>query len=186
MNSELLLEPTALAQWKQIIQQAEDRSQRVLDEDVESYLIFTLMRFTQSPHLASRVLAPEFLGSAQLTGAARQNRLRDVGDECLLLSGLFPQVAERRLVQPGYYVQLGQTAYDHLGQLLQQALAKLYQQLASCFVSMMDVLQHVRQDSSLMPLQAYDLWQQTGSRSAHRQLSENDAFPVTDSGKRQH
>jgi len=186
MKSELLLEPTALAQWKQLIQQAEERCHQALDEDVESYLIFTLMRFTQSPQLASRVLAPEFLNSAQLTGAARHNQLRDVGDECLLLSGLFPQVAQRRLVQPSYYVQLGQTAYDHLSQLMREALANLYQQLASCFVSMMDVLQNLRDEPALMPLQAYDLWQQTGSQAARHQLSENAGFAALDPGKYRH
>ena len=166
IHQDLLLEPTATAQWKQLLEQAKQQCQCQLTEEVESYLIFTLMRFTNQPGIASTPLGPDLINCQQLTGQAKQNQLRDVGDQCLLLSGLFPQRAEKRLVQVGYYVDLGITAYQHLSDILRKAFADLYQLLSQNFVQMMDVLQNIRQVDALQPLQAMELWQHTGSASA--------------------
>lgn len=166
MRQALLLEPTATAQWKQLLNDAEKQCHCVLNDEIESYLIFTLMRFTQDASLASKALAPDFLRCADLLGQARQTQLRDVGDQCLILSGLFPQRAEKRLVSVGYYVDLGVTAYQHLSSILKQAFAHLYHSLSENFVQMIDVLQNIRRDEALQPIQALDLWQQTGSLHA--------------------
>jgi len=168
MSQNLLLEPTATAQWKQLLSLAKQQSQCQLHEDVESYLIFTLSRFTRYPELSSSALGPNLFNCNQLMGQAKENQLRDVGDQCLLLTGLFPQRAERRLVTVGYYVDLGMTAYQHLSDLLKRAFADLYQMLAQNFVQMMDVLQNIRDTPALQPLQALELWHHTGSSAASR------------------
>ena len=166
MSQNLLLEPSATAQWKRLLTLAEEQSHCQLHEDVESYLIFTLTRFTRKPMLDSSALGPDLLNCNQLLGQAKQNQLRDVGDQCLLLTGLFPQRAEKRLVTVGYYVDLGMTAYQHLSDLLKRCFADLYQMLAQNFVQMMDVLQNIRDTPALQTLQALELWQHTGSSSA--------------------
>lgn len=168
MPEKLILQPTATSHWKELLQDAEHKCNCSLDDEVESYLIFTLIRFTQNPHLASTALAPDFLKTQYLAGHARQQQLRDVGDQCLLLSGLFPQRAEKRLVRVSYYVDLGRSAYDHLSQLLRQAMAELYRLLAHQFVQLMDVLQNLRSEPALQPLQALELWADTGSDNAYR------------------
>ena len=166
MTNKLLLEPTATAQWKRLLNRAKHRCQHSLHEDVESYLIFTLMRFTRSPHLANTILGPELLNCQQLQGHLKEHRLRDLGDQCLLLSGLFPQRAEKRLVKVSYYVDLGITAYQHLSDQLSKSFADLYRLLSQNFIQMMDVLLSLCDHHALHPLQAFELWQQTGSRSA--------------------
>ena len=179
MSNNLLLESTATAQWKHVLDDAKQQCHCQLDEEIESYLIFTLMRFTQNPELASKALAPDFLRSADLLGHAKENKLRDVGDQCLLLSGLFPQRAEKRLVSIGYYVGLGQSAYQQLSDSLRKAFAHLYQLLSENFVQMMDVLQNIRCEPALQPLQAMELWQQTGSRNAYRLITDSTvATPI--------
>jgi hypothetical protein len=172
ITQDLLLEPTATAQWKQLLEHAKQQCHCQLEADVESYLIFTLMRFTREPGLTSTALGPELINCSQLSGQARENKLRDVGDQCLLLSGLFPQRAEKRLVQVGYYVDLGMTAYQHLSDILRKAFAELYQLLSQNFVQMMDVLQNIRGTAALQPLQAMELWQHTGSASALKLLKD--------------
>ncbi len=179
MSNNLLLEPTATAQWKHVLNDAKHQCQCHLNEEIESYLIFTLMRFTQTPELASKVLALDFLRSTDLSGLARQDQLRDIGDQCLLLSGLFPQRAEKHLVSIGYYVGLGQSAYQQLSDTLRKAFAHLYQLLSENFVQMMDVLQNIRSEPALQPLQAMELWQETGSSNACRLITGNsNATPV--------
>jgi len=179
IHQNLLLEPTATAQWKQLLEHAKQQCHCQLNEEVESYLIFTLMRFTRQPALASTALGPDLINCNQLAGQARENKLRDVGDQCLLLSGLFPQRAEKRLVQVGYYVDLGKTAYQHLSDILRKAFAELYQLLSQNFVAMMDVLLSLRGDDALQPLQAMELWQHTGSVSASNILKNTtDSTPI--------
>lgn len=173
MNHKLLLEPTATAQWSLLLKQAKQQSQCSLHEDVESYLIFTLMRFTRNQNLASTALGPEFLYCNNLMGQARETRLRDVGDQCLLLSGLFPQRADKRLVTTGYYVELGMSAYQYLSDQLKKSFADLYRMLSQNFIQMMDVLLSIRDTNALQPIQAIELWHQTGSHSARKTLKDS-------------
>lgn len=178
MSERLILAPTATSQWKQLLLEAEDRCACTLDEEVESYLIFTLIRFTQNPELASRALAPDYLNTARLTGQSQQQNLREVGDQCLLLSGLFPQRADKRLVRVSYYVGLGQAAYDNLSHLLKRSFAELYRLLATNFVQLIDVLQNIRSEAALQPLQALELWRDTSSQNAYRiLLQKTNAIP---------
>ena len=187
MTEPLILQPTAASHWKQVLQDAENKCHCQLDEEVESYLIFTLMRFTQNQDLASRALAEDFLRSFQQSGQARQQQLRDLGDQCLLLTGLFPQRAEKRLVRLSYYVDLGRSAYDHLSLILRQAFAHLYRELAQNFVQLMDVLQNIRNQPALAPLQALELWSDTASNNAFGIItSTSDATPVIDRQKKRH
>lgn len=180
MTEPLILQPTATSHWKQVLQDAEDKCHCRLDDEVESYLIFTLMRFTQNPNLAASALATDYLRNHTLTGQAREQGLRDLGDQCLLLTGLFPQRAEKRLVRVSYYVDMGRSAYDHLSHILRQALAHLYRDLACNFVQLMDVLQNIRAEPALQPLQAFELWSDTASENAYRILgAASSATPVT-------
>lgn len=168
--SNILIEPTATAQWHSLVHEAEDYCHCQLHEDMESYLVFLLMRFLQRPQMGARILATDYLEGLLATGERRSEALREVGDHCLLFSGLFPQLAERRRVKVSYYVNLGRSAYGQLSEQAMAQLAEMYQQLSSEFVDLMDVLQAIRkignQDESLKPLQAFDLWTETGSSQA--------------------
>ena len=150
-----------------------------LDEAMQSYLVFTLMRFAKNQQLNSHALAIDYLNIHQLPNNLRSEQLRNIGDQCLLVSGLYPQSAEKRQVGVTYYVDIGRSAYHHISTVTQQGIAELYQQLAESFILLMDLLQTIRQYSSpaLQPIAALDLWQQTGSRAAYRQISE-DGTPI--------
>jgi len=179
----LVLHPTSTAQWHALVNDAEQAAHCRLDEDLESYLVFLLMRFAGQPQVTARVLALDYLDGLLGTGREGRDRLRDVGDVCLLYSGLFPQVAARRRVRISYYVQLGRTAYRELSNRLENGFAQIYVHLSQAFVSLMDVLQAMRtmghQRPALLPLEAYELWEDTGSVSARRSLSAvTRAVPV--------
>ena len=59
------------------------------------------------------IMSEDFLGSQQLHGEQRAESLRQVGDHCLLFSGLFPQIAERRLVRISYFVNIGRSSRNN-------------------------------------------------------------------------
>ena len=166
----LILQPTVTAQWQTLVKEAEDNSRLMLGEDLESYLVFLLVRFTIKPEIAKSVLSLEFLQSTQALGQQQQEKLQEVGDKCLLISGLFPGRALRRRVRISYFVQLGRSAYATLADICKEKQGELYKSVGEGFVPLMDVLHAVRETkdelASLTPLQAEELWQDTASPHA--------------------
>ena len=175
MGKRFILDSSEVSQWHTLVREAEQDYGCRLDEDMQSYLVFTLMRFANKQQLNCQALAIDYLTSHQLPNNLCHEQLRDVGDQCLLVSGLYPQSAAKRQVSATYYVDLGRSAYHHISTVTQQGIAELYQQLAESFVLLMDLLQTIRRYSSpaLQPIAALDLWQQTGSRAALQQISDN-------------
>ncbi|HFE38885.1 MAG TPA: hypothetical protein ENK06_10790, partial [Gammaproteobacteria bacterium] len=126
----IIVEPSSTAQWQKLVLDAEAACDFQLSEDLESYLVFLLMRFLEKPEFTSKIMAMDYLHSFIANGQVQQEKLRDVGDHCLLFSGLFPKIAERRQVKISYYVAMGKTAYQHLGDTCKAQLNEFYHQLA--------------------------------------------------------
>lgn len=171
--SEILTGPTAAAQWQHLVQCAAAECELQLEEELESYLVFLLMRFVSKPQMAGTVLALEYLQSAMQEGRQHAERLRDVGDQCLLYSGLFPLRARRRMVRMRYYVDLGRSAYRQLAERVQRGWSHTFDRLAEDFVGLRDVLQAMREldgAADLDSLALHELWQQCGSRRAGQQM----------------
>jgi len=183
--TQLILEPTAQAQWQSLVHDAQRACDHHLDETLESYLVFLLMRFAARPHCTTRIMAEDYLRSQALQGEQRVEKLREVGDHCLIFSGLFPQLAERRLVRIGYFVAIGQSSYRQLSDVMDRGWSAVYQSLSEAFIMLMDILHAMREtggQSVLTPLQAMDLWQDTGSRRSYQQLCANgNLVPLPDS-----
>jgi hypothetical protein len=190
MTRRLVLEPTATAQWHALVSEAEAACQHRLDPALESYLVFLLMRFVEKPELAGGALALDYLRGMESAGGVRRDRLRAVGDQCLLYAGLFPQRAERRLVRISYFVALGRTAYQAVAESVRHQGAEVYAQLSDDFTSLRDVLQATRElqgEPSLTGLQAAELWADTASRRAYQTLRRiTDATPARDLTERRH
>lgn len=140
----LIIEPTATAQWQRLLRDAQGQADQPLDETLESYLVFVLMRCVGQRQLAANPMVLELAAANDLVGAVRRDHLQHVGDQCLLISGLFPEQARRRAVSVGYYIKLGRTAYGQLADSLGQATAELFHRVAEGFVALADVLQAVR------------------------------------------
>jgi hypothetical protein len=175
MSKKLILESSELSQWHTLVHEAEQDYGCHLDEAMESYLVFTLMRFAKNQQLNVQALAIDYLNSHHLPNSLRSEHLRNIGDQCLLVTGLYPQSAEKRQVGVSYYIDLGRSAYHHISTVTQLGIAELYQQLAESFILLMDLLQTIRQYTApaLQPIAALELWNQTGSRAAFRQISDS-------------
>ena len=172
----LLLQATPLALWYETIHEAQKASAIFLEEEVESYLVFLMMRYTARPDVIQQIIASTFLKGLEMRFKQRETHLQEVGDVCLLLSGLFPAVAQKRLVNISYFVNIGQSAYGSIS----QSTNDLYSLLAHQFVSLMDVLQSMRcyseKHPDLLPLEAYELWSETGSKRAFSLIKEYTNF----------
>lgn len=161
---------TSTTQWQDLVTEASQTCRISLTEDIESYLVFLLMRFSCSPQIASKVMALEFLETLNSNGVQKSQALRDVGDQCLLYSGLFPGRARRRRVRVSYYVNIGKSAYLSLAEFGRKSENNLFTNLANSFVPLMDILQSMREVNNktvcLDLVQAEELWTDTGSTHA--------------------
>lgn len=165
----LILHSTQTAQWYALVQEAECQSSIHLGETLQSYLVFLLMRFLTRADLAESVLALEFLKAEEGVGYQRASQFRELGDKCLLFSGLFPGHAERAHVRVSYFVNLGQSAYGSLSTSKNTANPDLFNDLSAAFVPLMDVLQTLSRcydSQALSPLTTLELWQDTHSKAA--------------------
>lgn len=170
LMDKLITSSTSTTQWQNLVTEASRICKFSLSEELESYLVFLLMRFVTSPQMAQKVMGVEFLTSINRAGSLRSLALRDVGDQCLLYSGLFPGRARRRLVRVSYYVNLGKAAYASLAESSKYSDSGLFSTLAVRFVNLMDILQAMREINHnatvLDPLMAEELWHDTGSEHA--------------------
>lgn len=183
---EIVTGGTATELWHGLVREGERRAQAALDDEVESYLVFALMRHVGDAPLAHRIMALEFLETLLRDGRAREAALRDVGDRCLLIAGLYPDLARRRRVSLRYFVDLGQGAYDQLGQELRAALADLYAALARQFAKLVRVLLEVRKLSGdwhgLAPIDRHAL----AAGDAHAAAVEFPGAILVDAGGARH
>lgn len=141
---ELILHPTDLSQWYTIVNEAQAYTNIILEEDVESYLVFLLMRYSQNAHLIESIVALDFLHSTQASAKKQVTLMRDVGDKSLLFCGLFPGMASMRHVQLNYFSGMGQAAYLTVSELEEPACAELYVQLSTQFTTLQHLLQSLR------------------------------------------
>lgn len=173
----LLIQPSSLSQWQALLSEAQVAAAITLQEDLESYLAFMLMRFCQHPEMAKSAVGLEFLMALDSLSGLQEHKLQEVGDKCLIFSGLFPENAHKRRVSMNYYIELGQTAYgmlstkNHLPE--KQGTCELYTSLSHGFVGMRDVLDAMRDSDSNRSndlLAYFDLWQKFKSEYALKKL----------------
>ena len=130
--------------WQGLVQEAGARTGAVLDETRESYLVFVLLRHQRDESLLARTLALEWFAAQANAGRARADALRDVGDRCLLIAGMYPGLAGRRHVGLDYFIDLGRGAYFEVAAASRNAYAVLFEQLARSYRELVDVLRSLR------------------------------------------
>ena len=143
---QLILHPTDTSQWHALVNEAQASTRLVLNETTESYLVFLLMRFSQTTQLIESVVAMDFLESFNTSGRRQIDKLRDVGDKSLLLCGLFPGMAAKHHVGINYFSDMGQAAYLTVSELHDRPMGELYFQLSHQFTTMQQILQAMRGD----------------------------------------
>ncbi len=185
--SRIIVSAGNTAEWQKLVHDGELASETELGEELQSYLVFLLMRYMEKPELMNQIMALEFIRGLRASGQMQQEQLRDVGDSCLLFSGFFPKIADKRRVKVSYYVGIGQSAYHYLADTCQEKMSELFHCVGDAFIHLMDVLQAIRnldRVHELSLIQAFDLWQDTGSRQALQAIQQTTTAMPMDSGSR--
>jgi len=167
----ILTDTSQTALWADLIRQAESGASLQLGEELESYLVFVLMGHTRDVQLHRHVLAVDYLLARAESGTRHKQELRDVGDRCLLLAGLYPEQAERRMVSVDYFLALGSRAYGELSSALRAAVGELYGHLAQAFARLVRVLMELRRRTrDVAPLLLHDVCTAQGGAGADPQF----------------
>ena len=138
--------------WQALVHEAGERAGFALDESRESYLVFVLLRHQGDGHLLARTQALDWLHAQAQSGSVREESLREVGDRCLLIAGLFPSLAERRRVNVRYFMDIGRSAYLGIADTGRSAYAAMFRQLATSYEELVCTLRAVRPDMIGVPV----------------------------------
>ena len=164
---------SAKAQWHTLVGDAIESSNHTLDDELKNYLILALLRLTHKTNLVDTQVAMEYLTAVGENRFRQVTQLRELGDTCLLLSGLFPQRAQKKLVGIGYYVNMGRSSYIQISHVSQRSLAHLYQKLAEGFVILTDILHAMRELNGIPVMnevEKYKFWSDFESDYARKSL----------------
>lgn len=141
--------------WQALVHEAGQRTHVVLDDTRESYLVFVLLRYQGDARLLARTQALEWLQAQDQPGSLRADALRDVGDRCLLIAGLYPGLAVRRRVSANYFIEMGSGAYADVAVASRNSYAALFEQLARSYRDLVRTLRALRRLSDIPLLPAW-------------------------------
>ncbi len=153
LAEELMQEPTTIALFVELVKLGEERTEQQLGVDLESYLVFTLLRFMQSTKLFSTTIGMEFIkAETEYTSSKKEEALSTVGDVSLILAGLYPGRHKSLNVSSDYFSKIGRMAFfglsEHFERRKYLGKAKLYQNVGEGFLPMARVLAATREDRS--------------------------------------
>ena len=170
--------------------------------DTVHYVVNLLTFFSRTDRLFERTrdgvmirpLALQYAEAVQgATSEERHRALRRLGDVALFIAGAFSQSLNRRVVDIDYYVSMGGSAYSHLSETMRgtnraMALGRVFDELASKFVSFVDVLGEVCESEACNNdadiLRHYEVWLRTGSKRAANRLRAAGIHPSRNASSR--
>lgn len=175
-----------MAPWRALLTKAQFIANVELHTLIEEYLVAVLFRSSVTPDLLDEAISAVEGGNFEQ--AESIDNLRTIGDHCLVYAGLYPEHAIERDVPLAYFVKVGEAAYREYGELAREPMFGL---LSDCFVDIVGVLHTLRdvEDEKLCldPINAFQLWQETGSTHAWETLQAfTTAVPVAAQSNARH
>ena len=128
-------QPYLKASWE-IVMAAEGKTQTMLDEELEAYLVQMMAR-----NFRNKDMPPDII-CLELARARHSQDYRNIGDGCLFVDAW--KIRPARLVAKDYYRNMGQTAYGYAA-LTSRPADALFQKLSKNFMSLSRVLAGVRE-----------------------------------------
>lgn len=126
----LVTSSSELALWHSLIGEAQHKLHRYFPEEIESYLVFLLLRNTTMTNLTLSI-ALEYLHAQN-----KPDALQKIGDRCLLLCSFYPEYTNRRTLSETDYIEVGRSAYYSVHNAL-------FDTLSQEFIKLKEVLRAV-------------------------------------------
>ena len=186
VSDEIVFGKSAHEYFRDLVCEALGHRRLQIQEATEFYLVDLLSRFLESGALfvtrpdgtvELEPLALTLLRALQARRQARFERLRQLGDTSLFVSGFFGDSLARRSVDIDYYMSMGERAYEAIagsggpagsGELFGE-LAGRFEELVDCFAEIAE-LSDLRSNRGLVRL--YQRFLDTGSERVAERLRE--------------
>jgi hypothetical protein len=138
-------------------------------ELTEFYLVNLLSDFAKGP-LPDEALAIKMCEGLQSLPASRAQKLREVGDTSLFITGFFPDSLNRSLIDVDYYIGMGEVAYGHLSRMTRNSdsFTQVFCELSDKFARFVSVIGEVATDATGSPidvLRLYEKYLKTGNEA---------------------
>lgn len=136
------------AHWHALIGKAEYLTHHLLPHGIEDYLVRLFLRFEQEDIQDSRKISD----SSQF--ASSEEKLRRLGDQCLLLCGFYPQASQEYGIALGEFISMGSEAYTKLSSVVVSEDEMIYEYLASNFTQISELISFISEFSD-KPINEY-------------------------------
>jgi hypothetical protein len=139
-----ILEAQPLEFFRDLVRDATEAQGLQTSEETEFYLVSLLARYLRAQDgLLDKPLALTYLEAESSPSVESVPRFKLVGDTALFVTGLFMECIERTLVQPSYYVMLGQLSYRRISEIGTSRVRDMFQTLATRFSDLVRVLAEI-------------------------------------------
>lgn len=110
-----------------------------------------LFEKNENGQMREKVLGKKYLESYHLSKSNKQKTIKEVAECSLMMSSFFVESANKRILNPEYYIQLGQSAYLELDKLVPDFLdiPQFYANISVSFERVSKLLNLVSLDLSL-------------------------------------
>ena len=144
MQNKIITKLNTNENWYLLLQRAKLNSGYNLHEELEHYLVMTLNNLNPESHDFNANVGIDFM-RAITDQSSNYQKLRQVGDRCLLINGLFREISIRRNVNLSYYSGIGRQAYqaiaaDNTSVNSQYINKRLFEDLSEHFVGLSDLI----------------------------------------------
>lgn len=192
---ELRAVPDVREFFREALQEALGHQQLQVLDHTEHYVVNLLAMFAQTdalfePDSGRNALPPLALLLAEAASAPderlRFRKLQRLGDLALFVAGFLAGSAAGGRIDVNYHVAMGGRAYGALAQAPcrgpHRALGDVFAELEAKFQPLVDALNEIGEGAARHSpadvLKLYELWQETGSRRAHRALTRLGIHPM--------
>ena len=141
MSSATILESHPTEFFRELVREAMQAQGVRSPEETEFYLVSLLARHLRTHGgLLDKPHALAYLEAEAGAPPESVQRYKMVGDTALFVAGLFVECLERTVVQPSYYVSLGQLAYRRVSETGASRVREMFDALATQFTDLVRVL----------------------------------------------
>jgi hypothetical protein len=145
-------------------------------EMTEFYLVNLLSEFATG-QVPEEALAIKMCEGLSATPTSRAQKLREVGDTSLFVSGFFPDSLNRSLIDVDYYIGMGEVAYGQLSRMMRgsDSFNQIFGELSGKFSRFVAVIGEIAEahDATGSPtgvLRLYEKYLKTGSETVLAKL----------------
>jgi hypothetical protein len=185
VSERILVGKSAQEYFRELVSDALAHRSLRIQEATEFYLVNLLAQYLRRDRLYVRTeegevaepLALMLKAALEASRGERYRHLRRLGDTSLFVSGFFGDSLARSLVDVGYYIAMGERAYDALSETHgPSGMQELFGELAERFAQFVDLFAEIAELSELSSnrglVRLYERFLLTGSERVAGRLRE--------------